>query len=242
MDSDLSSVELDEEVYEDSPDVPEEEAVGSEPEEDDEYQYTPDYEEDDESARLKSASRSKRGGSKAIEEEDLDARGFNRKRTANDESEEPGSSPAKKVRRNGAIDLQNLDDDEDEDDGEQAGNELSTESKLNSRNKMMMELLDNSSRRNSKLTENELQLRRAENARKRKNLSEKKLEEEKQDTINKLLRRRAGRTRGPVPADKQSSESLEDEDSIFVKPRRAYNSDGLIRILRNKEEDLYATF
>ncbi|ODV98315.1 hypothetical protein PACTADRAFT_48098 [Pachysolen tannophilus NRRL Y-2460] len=63
-------------------------------------------------------------------------------------------------------------------------------------------------------TEEELQLRRAETARKRKNLSERRLEEEKQDTLNRLLKRRANKVR--------DIKSLNDEDkpSILDKPRR----------------------
>lgn len=44
------------------------------------------------------------------------------------------------------------------------------------------------------LTAEEIELKKAENARKRKNMLEKKLDEEKQDTINKLLKRRAVKT------------------------------------------------
>ncbi|SCU96319.1 LAME_0F15852g1_1 [Lachancea meyersii CBS 8951] len=249
MDSDLSSVELDAEIYEDSPEISEDDDVlGSEPEEDDEYQYTPDVEEDDETVGLKANSRGRRGALKIGDGEDTKGRSSGRKRVVEHEFDEPESSPAKKPRRNGGIDLQNLDDDEEDteeangDQSERTGSVPSQELRVDSRNKMMMELLDNSSRRNSKLSEKELQLRRAENARKRKNLSEKKLEEEKQDTINKLLRRRAGRTRGPVPADREKSESAMDENADFTKPRRAYSSKGMVRVLQNKDGTVYATF
>ena len=178
---DRSSVELEDEAYEDTPEALEEELLASEPEEDDEYQYTPDdYEEEEAGSRSKNGSRSSR---RALTSE---SRSVGRKRPSTDDFEEPGSSPAKKARRNGAIDLQNIDDEDDEDDDTSS---IVAQDKLQSRNKMISELMDNSARKNSKLTEQELQLRRAENARKRKNLSEKRLEEEKQDTINKLLRR-----------------------------------------------------
>ncbi|CCH41835.1 Midasin [Wickerhamomyces ciferrii] len=64
------------------------------------------------------------------------------------------------------------------------------------------------------LTEEENQLRKAEIARKRKNLTERKLEEEKQDTINKLLKRRAGKA--------SAAQLKEDEEvnNIKDKPRR----------------------
>ncbi|GAA97454.1 uncharacterized protein L969DRAFT_91361 [Mixia osmundae IAM 14324] len=45
-------------------------------------------------------------------------------------------------------------------------------------------------------TEQEMQLRKSENARKRKNLSDRKLEEEKTETINRLLKKQAGKSRG----------------------------------------------
>ncbi|CEP64607.1 Ies2p LALA0_S12e02806g [Lachancea lanzarotensis] len=268
MDSDLSSVELDAEGYEDSPELPEDSPFGSEREEDDEYQYLPENEEDDEKVQLSNSSRPKRGSARGVDENDTTGRSSGRKRTVGNAFEEPGSSPVKKTRKNGGgIDLQNLDDDDEDDEvneeeeveeeeeegdavinastGEQPNAETlqQQELKKNSRSKIMMELLDNSSRRNSKLSEKELQLRRAENARKRKNLSEKKLEEEKQDTINKLLRRRAGRTRGPVPTDgKNKTEDYTEENADFTKPRRAYNSKGMVRIVRKADETVYATF
>ncbi|KAL1741204.1 PAPA-1-like conserved region-domain-containing protein, partial [Schizophyllum fasciatum] len=51
-------------------------------------------------------------------------------------------------------------------------------------------------RRKKDLTESEAALRRAETARKRKDLSEKKLEDEKLETMNRLLKRKAGVGRG----------------------------------------------
>lgn len=63
------------------------------------------------------------------------------------------------------------------------------------------------------LTEEENQLRKAEIARKRKNLTERNLEEEKQETINKLLKRRAG---------KVSAATLKEDEEVNLKekPRR----------------------
>ncbi|ODQ61964.1 hypothetical protein WICANDRAFT_66295 [Wickerhamomyces anomalus NRRL Y-366-8] len=63
------------------------------------------------------------------------------------------------------------------------------------------------------LTDEENQLRKAEIARKRKNLTERKLEEEKQETINKLLKRRAG---------KVSAATLKEDEEVNLKekPRR----------------------
>lgn len=60
------------------------------------------------------------------------------------------------------------------------------------------------------LTEEESQIRKTEIARKRRNLTEKKLEEEKQDTINKLLKRRAG---------KLTAKQLEEDDENAKKAK-----------------------
>lgn len=105
------------------------------------------------------------------------------------------------------------------------------------RSKMLLDLLEDGGSK-KKLTDEEIQLRRAENARKRKNLSEKRLEEEKQDTINKLLKKRAGKSRSHLPNDEEKN----DGSSSFVKPRRPYNSEGMTRILRKYKEDLFCTF
>ncbi|WPK25179.1 hypothetical protein PUMCH_002483 [Australozyma saopauloensis] len=56
-------------------------------------------------------------------------------------------------------------------------------------------------------------LRRAENARKRQHYKVKQLEEAKRDTLNKLLKRRATKTREKEAED-------EDADSLTLKPRR----------------------
>ncbi|KAJ4481062.1 hypothetical protein J3R30DRAFT_2397787 [Lentinula aciculospora] len=67
----------------------------------------------------------------------------------------------------------------------------------------------NSSKKKKILNETELALRREENARKRKNLSEKRLEDEKLETINRLLKKqtrpRTKRTGGPSQAHSASS-------------------------------------
>ncbi|CAI4049565.1 hypothetical protein SKDZ_14G1120 [Saccharomyces kudriavzevii ZP591] len=105
------------------------------------------------------------------------------------------------------------------------------------RSKMLLDLLEDGGSK-KKLTDEEIQLRRAENARKRKNLSEKRLEEEKQDTINKLLKKRAGKSRSHLPNDDDNNDGF----SSFVKPRRPYNSGGMTRVLRRYKEDLFCTF
>ena len=127
----------------------------------------------------------------------------------------------------------------EEDDEVEATKENTTDStrSTTTRSKMLLDLLEDGGSK-KKLTDEEIQLRRAENARKRKNLSEKRLEEEKQDTINKLLKKRAGKSRSHLPNDDEKN----DGSSSFVKPRRPYNSEGMTRILRRYEEDLFCTF
>lgn len=107
------------------------------------------------------------------------------------------------------------------------------------KSKMLQELLGDSHSRRS-LTEEQAQLRRAENARKRKNLSEKRLEEEKQETINKLLRRRAAKSRSHLPKDDEPEVGNADS-TVFTKPRRPYDSYGMTRTLRRPSQDLYCT-
>ena len=56
------------------------------------------------------------------------------------------------------------------------------------------------------LTAEERAMRRTEMARRRKNLSEKRTEEEKMDTINRLLRKQAPKRRGKVSAAEIAAE------------------------------------
>ncbi|KAH3672777.1 hypothetical protein WICMUC_004183 [Wickerhamomyces mucosus] len=108
-----------------------------------------------------------------------------------------------------------LDDNEDNEidsDSSVISNNLSIQK---SKNNQFLSL-SNNIRKRRVLTEEENQIRRAEIARKRKNLSEKKLEEEKQDTINKLLKRRAKTTR----TKKDDTADIDDESLTKEKPRR----------------------
>ncbi|AGO10278.1 AaceriABL178Wp [[Ashbya] aceris (nom. inval.)] len=137
-----------------------------------------------------------------------------------------------------AEDDEDDDDDEDDEDDEEAA--VVARARANSRNKMVLDLMDENNvrkRGTDHLTEEELQLRRAENARKRRNLSEKKLEEEKQDTINKLLKRRAGKSRSNLQASEKEA-SVEEAD--YSKPRRPYHAIGMLRVLRTVSEDRFA--
>ncbi|KAK5176473.1 hypothetical protein LTR16_011141, partial [Cryomyces antarcticus] len=60
--------------------------------------------------------------------------------------------------------------------------------------------LSNEAQKKKHLTEEEHAMRRAEMARRRKNLSEKRNEEEKLDTINKLLKKQAPKRKGRANA------------------------------------------
>ncbi|KAE8349358.1 PAPA-1-like conserved region-domain-containing protein [Aspergillus coremiiformis] len=69
------------------------------------------------------------------------------------------------------------------------------------------------------LTAEERAMRRAEMARRRKNLSEKRNEEEKMDTINRLLRKQAPKRRGRIPAaEAAEAASAEQEMQEFERP------------------------
>lgn len=70
--------------------------------------------------------------------------------------------------------------------------------------------------RKKKLTENEIALRRSETARKRKNQVEKKLEDDKVETINRLLKKQVGRSRNKLPR----TGSAEDSDDEAEQARR----------------------
>lgn len=84
-------------------------------------------------------------------------------------------------------------------------------------------------------TQEEILLRQAETARKRKNIKDKKLEEEKRKTINKLLKKRASKTRTRVP-----KKEVVANVSSFIKPRRNYQSIGMNRIIKNKQGITYS--
>ena len=98
---------------------------------------------------------------------------------------------------------------------------------------MLQGLLDAPQR--SALTPEEQQLRREENSRKRKNLKEKRLAAEKRDTINKLLKRRAGTAKAGT-----SGAALGDSgDMSTARPRRPYSSSGMSRTLRTARGDVF---
>lgn len=188
-------------------------------EDDGDYQYEPNYREE----RLESSSKSKRYG---------------RERSVINygESNNDDQFVSKNKRRKlTTIKLTDKYKDEEMDEEEQ---HIIKVTSAKSRTKMIMSLVDGQSSNQKKqlLSQEELQLRRAENARKRRNLSEKKLEEEKRDTINKLLKRRAGKSRSLQP------QVNTEEQTTFNKQRRPYNTQGLIRTVRNASSNLFCIF
>ena len=62
------------------------------------------------------------------------------------------------------------------------------------------------------LTAEEHAMRRAEMARRRKNLSEKRNEEEKADTINRLLKKQAPKRRGKISKEEIQAQDREDDE------------------------------
>ncbi|EPX70711.1 Ino80 complex subunit Ies2 [Schizosaccharomyces octosporus yFS286] len=100
----------------------------------------------------------------------------------------------------------------------------------------MLELPPETSGR-KKLTEEEMALRRVENARRRKNQSEKKLEEEKMETINRLLKRQSNTDkprRGRAPTLAQ--EDIGAPKKVIKKPKVSMHQPfQCIRWVNNKE-------
>jgi len=83
-------------------------------------------------------------------------------------------------------------------------------------------------------TEEEIALRKAENARKRLDYKNKILEEEKRDTLNKLLKRRATKSRETIAEDKEGSVGVDEDSKSYYKERRAtLNHPALIRYVNN---------
>ncbi|KAL8946924.1 MAG: hypothetical protein Q9222_006743 [Ikaeria aurantiellina] len=71
------------------------------------------------------------------------------------------------------------------------------------------------------LTAEEHAMRRAEMARRRKNLSEKRNEEEKLDTINRLLKKQAPKRRGKISAEEITANALAAPDPLEVEVEKA---------------------
>ncbi|CCG82561.1 Putative uncharacterized protein [Taphrina deformans PYCC 5710] len=98
--------------------------------------------------------------------------------------------------------------------------------------------IDRMSKLKPVLTEEELALKKSENARKRKNQTEKKLDEEKQETINRLLNKQAGKRKGAVKqltaADTAGLEEAEEASQVQVRKTRPVPL-GMIRYVSNKD-------
>ncbi|KAK9311258.1 PAPA-1-like conserved region-domain-containing protein [Lipomyces starkeyi] len=93
--------------------------------------------------------------------------------------------------------------DEDQDDDLETDYNATDYSRLTERQRarlmdetLELQELPNEGTKKRIFTEDELMLRRTETARKRKNLSEKRREEEKMDTINRLLKKQAPKRKG----------------------------------------------
>jgi len=86
----------------------------------------------------------------------------------------------------------------------------------NIKSKELLALMDEPQKKKN-LSEEEIQLRRAEQARKRKNFSIKKLEAEKRDTLNKLLMKRASKVRD---IKNLKGKEYGDEEETQAVPRR----------------------
>lgn len=82
------------------------------------------------------------------------------------------------------------------------------------------------------LTADEAALRRSENARRRKNLSEKKLDEERQETINRLLNKQAGKSKDFKKAAAEEDRAA--EGAVAVRAQRPLPK-GMIRWVSTRE-------
>ncbi|OJJ47170.1 hypothetical protein ASPZODRAFT_132124 [Penicilliopsis zonata CBS 506.65] len=82
------------------------------------------------------------------------------------------------------------------------------------------------------LTAEERAMRRAEMARRRKNLSEKRNEEEKMDTINRLLRKQAPKRRGRVPAAEAAGDATPGDQEL---PEQEKADPTIVRWISNRD-------
>ncbi|PWY74403.1 PAPA-1-domain-containing protein [Aspergillus heteromorphus CBS 117.55] len=126
---------------------------------------------------------------------------------------------------NGAEDLEEEEDELDSDDDE-PGTDLTRMTKRqrgNLGNDFLQLPMEPQIKKH--LTAEERAMRRAEMARRRKNLSEKRNEEEKMDTINRLLRKQAPKRRGRIPAGEageggsgeQEGQEVEKADPVMAR-------------------------
>ncbi|KAI0348652.1 hypothetical protein BDW22DRAFT_1437741 [Trametopsis cervina] len=149
-----------------------------------------------------------------------------------------GSSRRRYIQRDSDVDSENSDS-EASDRSTSAGTTVAPGRPLTARQAVLRNVVDSSHvsleeppnpRKKKPLTEIEIALKREETARKRKNLSEKKLEDEKAETINRLLKKQS-RPRGkrnalataedrptPIALDAEGEEGLEEGPAIPILP------------------------
>ncbi|KAF9883570.1 hypothetical protein FE257_003169 [Aspergillus nanangensis] len=115
---------------------------------------------------------------------------------------------------------EDLDDDEDDEDLDSDGTPTVDSSRMTKRqrgnlgNDFLQLPMEPQVKKH--LTAEERAMRRAEMARRRKNLSEKRNEEEKMDTINRLLRKQAPKRRGRIPAGEAGETASADQDALDI--------------------------
>jgi len=85
------------------------------------------------------------------------------------------------------------------------------------------------------LTAEEHAMRRAEMARRRKNLSEKRNEEEKQDTINRLLKKQAPKRRGKISRAEEFEAEADQDDEVRREPDEKPPNPLFVRWVSNKD-------
>ena len=93
----------------------------------------------------------------------------------------------------------------------------------NIKSKELLALMDEPQKKKN-LSEEEIQLRRAEQARKRKNFSIKKLEAEKRDTLNKLLMKRASKVRDTKNLKGKEYGDEEESQAVPRRPQLKHNA------------------
>lgn len=102
----------------------------------------------------------------------------------------------------------------------------------------LMELPQDLFKKKPQLTEEEQQLRRAELARRRKNMSVRRLEEEKQETLDKLLKKRATRSRKVIDegGDTDSGMGANGDDAAIQRKRETLKHPAVSHWISTKEK------
>ncbi|KAF2089813.1 hypothetical protein K490DRAFT_71556 [Saccharata proteae CBS 121410] len=95
--------------------------------------------------------------------------------------------------------------------------------------------LSNEAQKKKVLSAEEHAMRRAEMARRRKNLSEKRNEEEKMDTINRLLKKQAPKRRGRAQLDADAAADTDDLAALEQKPEPVKANPLYVRYVQRAE-------